>query len=63
MPVDNNKADSDMTQHHGDAIWEHKKGRVWLIVQRQERDLRTLRYQVKVLQARCRRHSRLGVPS
>lgn len=43
---------------HGDAIWEHKKGRVWLIVKRQEEEIAALRYQVRVLQARLRRADR-----
>ena len=38
-----------------DPIYEHKKGRVWQIVARQEKEIRALRYQVKVLQVRCRR--------
>lgn len=38
-----------------DAIYEHKKGKAWQIVGKLERENHTLRYQVRVLQARLRR--------
>jgi hypothetical protein len=38
----------------GDEIWEHKKGRVWLLVKKLERENKDLRYQVKVLQTRLK---------
>jgi len=38
-----------------DEVWEHKKGRVWQIVQKLTYENRALRYQVRVLQARARR--------
>lgn len=40
----------------GDEIWEHKKGQVWRIVERLTFENRALRYQVKVLQMRLRKH-------
>lgn len=38
----------------GDAIWEHKKGPVWVIVRRQEQENNALRYQNRILQRRLR---------
>lgn len=38
----------------GDEIWEHKKGRVWRLVERLTVENRGLRYQNRVLQARLR---------
>jgi hypothetical protein len=38
-----------------DEIWEHKRGRIWLLVKRLVEENRALRYQVKVLQVRARR--------
>jgi hypothetical protein len=40
--------------YRSDAVWEHKKGRVWRLVEKLERRNRTLEYQVRVLQARLR---------
>jgi hypothetical protein len=38
-----------------DEVWEHKKGKVWKLVEKLTQENRALRYQVKVLQARARR--------
>lgn len=42
-------------RHTPDEIWEHKKGQVWLLVKRLTLENRSLRYQVRVLQARVER--------
>lgn len=41
-----------------DEIWEHKKGRIWLLVRRLELENRVLRRQVRILQARLARAAR-----
>lgn len=41
--------------YRADAVWEHKKGKVWRLVEKLERQNRTLIYANRVLQARVRR--------
>jgi len=41
-----------------DPIWEHKRGKIWILVRRLTQENEALRYQVNVLQARARGVSR-----
>ena len=35
-----------------DEVWEHKRGKVWRVVEKLEHENRVLRWQLKVLRAR-----------
>ena len=41
----------------GDEIWEHKRGRIWLLVRDLTQENRALRLQVRTLQARVGRRA------
>ena len=43
------------SRRYPDEIWEHKRGRIWLLVKKLTQENLVLRYQVKALQARNRR--------
>jgi hypothetical protein len=42
-PGSMSEASNTPTHHHGDEIWEHKRGRIWLLVRKLETENRRLR--------------------